>query len=646
MLINNIKIIFIASFFFLCTYSFAQKYTDTEIKSAYIFQFAQNIEWPNEDNMEIFKIGVYGMDTSISHSLQTVAKSQKIRKKSIEVIQYNDITEIYDNKPQLLFITEEKNTDIKGLYYQLFGENILFVSNGYKNQIYVMLNLIYLSKTQISFEVNKKTIEEQGLSLLPDLLLLGGTELDVRMLYKLKEEELALEQEKVSLQQEKIKEQQNHINQQLELISTQNSDINKQNTEIQIQKKQIGKQEKNLFGLLNEITLQSVNIREKEKVLIKQELEAGKQNSLIIRQKEDLSKGQAILKSQHQEIQDGLEKIKTQTSTLNNLEEKLTVKNTGLLLMGIIIILVIILALYIYRSSKVKQKINKKLIKLNDKLQISQEELKQTNEELSSTNEELSSTNELLYKQKEEIESTLEQLKEAQLQLIQSEKMASVGILTAGIAHEINNPLNFIQGGVFGIEKYLEKNLKDHITNISPLMDGIKLGVKRVGDIVKSLNHFNRKSDTNTEKCDIHLIIDNCLLMLQNKLKHKVEIEKNYTKSEFTVIGNEGKFHQMVLNIISNAEQSIDENGTISISTDLVKNKITLQIKDTGCGISTEDLSKITDPFFTTKDPGKGTGLGLSIVYNIIKEHHGNLEYNSELGKGTTVTIILPINHE
>ena len=346
-----------------------------------------------------------------------------------------------------------------------------------------------------------------------------------------------------------------------------------------------------------------------------------------------------MLEDQDQEIQDGLERIKTQTNTLNNLEEKLAVKNTGLVLMGVIIILVIILALYIFRSSKAKQEINKKLTKLNEELQASEEELKQSNEELFSTNE-------LLYKQKEEIESTLEQLKETQSQLIQSEKMASVGILTAGIAHEINNPLNFIQGGVFGIEKYLEKNLKDHIKNISPLMDGIKLGVKRATDIVKSLNHFNRKSDENNEECDIHSIINNCLAMLHNKLKYTVEIEKNYTKSEFTIIGNEGKLHQMVLNILSNAEQSIDENGIISITTNLVKNNIIIQIKDTGYGIRKENLSKISDPFFTTKDPGKGTGLGLSIVYNVIKEHKGIIEYNSELGKGTTVTITLPINHE
>jgi signal transduction histidine kinase len=221
--------------------------------------------------------------------------------------------------------------------------------------------------------------------------------------------------------------------------------------------------------------------------------------------------------------------------------------------------------------------------------------------------------------------------------------MASVGILTSGIAHEINNPLNFIQGGKLAIENYIEENLIDVSDDFKPLLDIIETGINRASDIISSLNRFNRKSDTLNEKCEIHIILDNCLIMLQNKLKHKVNILNHYTDAEFEILGNEGKLHQVFLNILSNAEQSIEKEGTIEITTAVEQDKLEITISDNGCGISNENLTKIIDPFFTTKDPGKGTGLGLSIAYQIIQNHKGTIKINSKLEEGTTVIVTLPI---
>ena len=263
--------------------------------------------------------------------------------------------------------------------------------------------------------------------------------------------------------------------------------------------------------------------------------------------------------------------------------------------------------------------------------------------ELETANKELKVTNEELSGQREELEDTISNLHKTQKQLIQSEKMASLGVLAAGVAHEINNPLNFINGGVVGLESYVHDHLKDHAGDLEPLIEGIQEGVKRASEIVTSLNHYSRHADTPLIACDIHSIIDNCLIMMSNQLKYKVEVQKIFTDKKYTLLCNEGKLHQAVLNILANAEHAIEDKGSIIITTNVVNDKLIITITDTGCGISQENLLRITDPFFTTKDPGKGTGLGLSITYNILQEYNGTLEFESQLGIGTKVIITLPV---
>jgi PAS domain S-box-containing protein len=265
-------------------------------------------------------------------------------------------------------------------------------------------------------------------------------------------------------------------------------------------------------------------------------------------------------------------------------------------------------------------------------------------DELEASFEELRATNEELYIQKEELQTALNTLNATKEQLIQSEKMASLGVLSAGIAHEINNPLNFIHGGILSIEYYLKEQSTVDLEQIKPFINAINEGVKRSAQIVTSLSHYSRQDDLPMAECDIHTIIDNCLIMLQNQLKGKVEVIKRYTEKKHTIFGNEGKLHQAILNIIVNAEQAIEKSGSIEINTDIINKQMVISIKDSGSGMNNETIEKIFDPFFTTKDPGKGTGLGLSITFNIIQEHNGKIECESKINNGTKVIIRLPIS--
>lgn len=321
--------------------------------------------------------------------------------------------------------------------------------------------------------------------------------------------------------------------------------------------------------------------------------------------------------------------------------------------LSVLVLLFVLFVFYRWRlasltlqKKQLEKVIEEKTIEIlnqNEELKALNEEQHVLNEELSFANKDLCLANEELSKQRIEIEATLNSLKMTQNQLIQSEKMASLGILSAGIAHEVNNPLNFIKGGYFGMEEYIKESLPEHLENISPYLSAINTGVERAVDIVNSLGAYSRKDELIKTTCSPHKIIDNCLVMLNNRLKYKVEIKKIYSSGDPMLFGNEGKLHQAFLNILANAEQAIEKNGVITINTEVVSNDFITRIADNGCGIDKDNMEKIFEPFFTTKEPGKGTGLGLSIAHKIILEHNGSLEYESEVGKGTTAIIKLPL---
>lgn len=292
---------------------------------------------------------------------------------------------------------------------------------------------------------------------------------------------------------------------------------------------------------------------------------------------------------------------------------------------------------------------NEKLLKEHiEEIQAANEEISSINEELNIKNrtiekqyEELHVKNITIEKQNEELKATMENLKKTQAELLQSEKMASLGILTAGVAHEINNPLNFIMGAYVGLKNYFTKFPPGDKEKIQLILHSLQEGIERTSKIVTGLNQFSRNVENNNEPCNLHDIIDNCLTILNHQLKNRIKIKKRYIDRP-VIKGNSGKLHQVFLNILNNAHQAIEDKGEIEIVSQTKANRHIIQISDTGTGISPDIIHKITTPFYTTKAPGKGVGLGLSISYNILKEHHAKLNFISEPGKGTTVEIVFP----
>ncbi len=231
--------------------------------------------------------------------------------------------------------------------------------------------------------------------------------------------------------------------------------------------------------------------------------------------------------------------------------------------------------------------------------------------------------------------------KTTQQQIIQSEKLASVGRLSAGIAHEINNPLT----GVLTFA-YLLRQKKNNTKKDLEDIDVIIRETTRVSEIVRGLLDFARQTPSQKENININDILRQILkLIIRQKEFMNVSIEENYFNNIPSFHGDKSQLQQVFLNIILNAGEAIPRNGKITISTSSNEDHILVSIEDSGCGIKKENLDKIFDPFYTSKPPGKGTGLGLSISYGIVQQHGGYIECESEQGKGTVFNIFFPIKN-
>ncbi|MCA9034178.1 MAG: hypothetical protein KDA91_03555 [Planctomycetaceae bacterium] len=280
---------------------------------------------------------------------------------------------------------------------------------------------------------------------------------------------------------------------------------------------------------------------------------------------------------------------------------------------------------------------------------------------------------------KEELREQHEALKQAQSALLHSEKMASIGQLAAGVAHEINNPIGFVTSNLCTLTEYVSvfKDLLNHYRQLEdavdsgnldaarellPSIQGIretedlgyisddagdllnesKDGLERVAEIVRNLKSFVRLGESGEQTADIHEGLESTLKVVWNELKYKCEVRKQFGDVP-RILCYASELNQVFMNLFTNAAQAITEKGTILIETFTEGDEVVVQISDDGCGIPEENVGQLFNPFFTTKPVGSGTGLGLSVSWGIIQKHNGTIEVQSKVGLGTTFTIRLPI---
>ncbi|WP_321394646.1 ATP-binding protein [uncultured Desulfuromusa sp.] len=267
------------------------------------------------------------------------------------------------------------------------------------------------------------------------------------------------------------------------------------------------------------------------------------------------------------------------------------------------------------------------------------------------------------------------ELKSTQSQMLQREKMASIGQLAAGVAHEINNPIGFVSSNLRSLDKYfkkltdylvlLEKNIQDKVPEtwqeIKPERKKLKIdfmledsedlitesldGSERVRKIVQNLKTFSRVDQAEEQWVDLNTCLENTIGIVWNEIKYKSKLEKDLGDLP-DLNCNPQELSQVFTNILINAAQAIEKDGLIKVRSRHEEESIIITIEDNGSGIAEEHLERIFEPFFTTKAVGEGTGLGMSISYEIIKKHGGNIHIESDLGKGSIFTILLPLHPE
>ncbi|MBL4941552.1 MAG: DUF4154 domain-containing protein [Colwellia sp.] len=635
----------------LCTFfsqisANAQQLNKEQIKIAYIYNFLKHINWPNEDKKHQFVLGVY-QDQQFYTLLKKSFKQKKVKNKEITVLLITNAT--LAGAADLFYIPKQFNKKLAQLANIVRGSQTLLVTENSSDKHNAMLNLVDGDgdgANVISFEVNKSNIIYEKLSTSAQLLLLGGTELDIANLYRETEQAMQLTRERELALNDKLVIQQAKLNQSSIELAKRNKDLQRSSKEIKQQQlamktliekeqkteqalalilRQLGDANKNYSIQTQAISEKKheVAIKEQENVQMASLIEQNKlilqqQQQNIITQRQKLYQQENELATQKEVLTDQGGELVAQKQTITS--QKVTITITFVLILFVVFALVLVVGLFL--------KNKKTTLKLTQ---------------------------------------TLHHLEETQSQLVQSEKMASLGKLIAGVAHEINTPLgiavtstSLIQENTESMAKKLQdkslsqKQLQSYINIVTESSAISNNGLERVIELMHNFKEVAADQIVeNVRKINIADYINEVMTTLANEMK-KNQVHYIFNgDNTIEVNTTPGALAQVITNLVNNSIrhgfQPVDENkdkkNEIKISLEQHSiDELCLTYQDNGAGMSEEVLAQVFDPFFTTKRNQGGTGLGMNIVFNIIEQKLcGHINISSNLGEGVICKITLPM---
>lgn len=632
-------IIYLLLTLLVCHFTTAQ--TDRQKKMVTnTYSFIKNIEWPQKETP--FKIHIITTDEGLKNEFRSTSQVQKIAGKSV-VVTFTSYVMVQQDV-DVIFVTNRYNTTIPTLLDRIGGSSVLLITDRYDIQRDVMINFLGENSSDLTFEINRANVSNQGLKVKPGMSDLGGSEVNVAKIFKqVRDSVRAME-----LRANALKQQFDSLNLNVavarRLVRGQDRLIAERDQEIELKQREIDKQTDVLDSLRDEFAESEKRLIDLTATLDTRERELAVLGEEISLQKKNMEEGNKILAEQQERITRQNEAISQREEQLDEMSTVVNSQQSALVFLILFLVVVVVFLFLIFTAYRARKRAARKLAE-----------------------------------QKEDLARLLDELQDTQSQLVQSEKMASLGTLTAGIAHEINNAINFVYSGIHVLsDKFTEirpvishvtelkesdKNLKGSIKKlikereeigydeaqgvIDQMISSIKVGAERTTEIVKGLRIFSRSETEKKTQIDIHNDLDVALLLLNSRHRDSVKINKHFSENMPPIKGFKGQLSQAFLNIINNSIDSVSEKGKggiIDITTSMNGKSVDVAIKDNGLGMTEEDKVKIFDPFFTTKKVGSGTGLGLAITYGIVERHGGTITVNSKVNEGAEFIIKLPLD--
>ncbi|MEP0987605.1 YfiR/HmsC family protein [Ekhidna sp.] len=606
------------------------------------YSFIRNIEWPPKNAP--FKIHIITTDNGLKNEFRSTSQELKLAGRNVEVSFTGYV--IIPQGADVIFVTNPYNATIPTVLDRIGGQPVLLITDRYDKQRDVMINFFNENVAKLTFEINRANVSNQGLKIKPGMNELGGSEVDLAKIFKqVRDSVRAME-----LRSEALKVRFDSMNLNLAtafgIYRQQEALIDAREREIAQKIVEIDNQNSLLDSLRDEFAASEKRLIDLTSILTSRENDLAVLTEEISVQKDNVAAGNKILAENQERIAKQNEEIALREERLDEMSTVVDSQQSALVFLILFLVALGGFSFLILTAYRARKKAAKKLAE-----------------------------------QKEDLGRLLEELQETQSQLVQSEKMASLGVLTAGIAHEINNAINFVYQGIHVLsDKFTEirpvishvtelkeedENLKGSIQNIvkereeigydeaqgviDQMISSIKVGAERTTEIVKGLRIFSRSETEKKTKIDIHGDIDVALLLLNSRHKDAVKINKHFTETNLEIDGFKGQLSQAFLNIINNSLDSVTQkggDGEINIITSMNGESVEVKVKDNGVGMSEAEQQKIFDPFYTTKKVGAGTGLGLAITYGIVERHGGTITVNSEVNEGAEFTIKLPLGTE
>ncbi|MCC5855442.1 MAG: DUF4154 domain-containing protein [Idiomarina sp.] len=616
--------------------------TDDELRAAYLSSVVRYVRWPDETNRTELTIGILGAPSVYASMNET--QLPNIRGMQLRVREMQRATQA--SEVDIVFVVPRTSTQLASVFTSLRNQPILVISEGGVTRDDVMINLIPSRQNRLAFQVNNDRISAQGLQPSADLLMLRGVELEMVVAYRSLQQEQQGYLEQLAALEEQITQQEQQNRQLRERISileltvqerdsvlaaqagtledkqlvmeSQQATLNRLLQELDEQRQRLFTREEQLAIIQQSLRTSQIALEQQQRQLEEKEVQLQQKQQESDALAERIARNRNVLAAQQQQLRDQREAIAEQLALLESREQTISRQRDYLWFVGIGFFIALVFALLSISLYYYKRRTAAELMR------------------------------------------TLQELNDAQDKLVESEKMAALGNLVAGVAHEVNTPLgvaltatSMLNDRREQLKEFIEEGqlTREHLNNfVDKAEESLNLTEKNLSRVARLISNFKQvavdQMVAERREIDLREYLEEILSTLSIELRRAKVSYRIVANNDIRMVTIPGAMAQIMTNLTTNAIRHAFESseGTITIEATVVEgDQIRIRFSDDGAGMDADTLQRIFEPFFTTKRNDGGTGLGMPIVYNLVRQKlQGDISVKSELGAGTSFTLLLP----